>query len=315
MSARPEQHTSAGHGETDALQRFVFERARVRGELVRLDETWREVQRRRQYPHAVGAILGELTAASVLLAATLKFEGGTLVLQVQRGKPVNLLVVECQADLSLRAMARWNGGLSALAELGPSPTLHDLAVGGQCVLTLDPGPGLTAYQGVVPLEGRTTAQVLERYMARSEQLGTLFALAASQERAAGLLLQRLPDAGGKPQVEADPDLWNRVGHLVATLKRQELLELPGREILRRLFHEEDLRLFESMPARFACRCSRERVAGVLRMVGREEVEHALADEGVMTVTCEFCGHAYDFTREEAQRALADAAGKTPERAG
>ena len=303
---------TAGHGETDALQRFVFERARVRGELVRLDEAWREVRRRREYPVAVRSALGELTAASVLLAATVKFDGGGLVLQIQGGKPVDLLVVECQPDLTLRAMARWDGGLSAL---GPQPTLHDLASGGRCALTIDPGPGRAAYQSVVPLEGRTTAQVLERYMARSEQIGTLLALAAGDDRAAGLLLQRLPDVGGKPQPDADPDLWNRVGHLAATLTRQELLELPGREILRRLFHEEDLRLFESMPVRFACRCSRERVAGVIRMVGAEEVRHATAEKGEMTVTCEFCGHAYTFTRAEAERALADVQGKTPERAG
>ena len=167
----------------------------------------------------------------------------------------------------------------------------------------------------MPLEGRTTAQLLERYMARSEQIGTLLALAASDDRAAGLLLQKLPDVGGKPQPDADPDLWNRVGHLAATLKRQELLELPGREILRRLFHEEELRLFESMPVRFACRCSRERVAGVIRMVGAEETQHALAEKGEMIVTCEFCGKAYTFTREQAERALADRSGKTPERAG
>jgi molecular chaperone Hsp33 len=303
---------TGGSGETDALQRFVFERARVRGELVRLDETWREVRRRRDYPDAVRSALGELTAASVLLAATVKFEGGALVLQVQGGHPVNLLVVECQPDLTLRAMARWDGGLP---ESGAATTLHDLATGGRCVLTIDPGQGRVAYQGVVPLEGRTTAQVLERYMVRSEQIATLFALAASDDRAAGLLLQRLPDAGGKPAADADPDLWNRVGHLAATLKRQELLELPGREILRRLFHEEDLRLFESMPVRFACRCSRERVAGLLRMVGREEVEHALAERGAFDVTCEFCGQQYPFDRAQAERALADESGKTPERAG
>lgn len=312
MSPPPISTRTAGHGETDALQRFVFERARVRGELVRLDETWREVRRRREYPEAVRSALGELTAASVLLAATVKFEGGALVLQIQGGHPVDLLVVECQPDLSLRAMARWDGGLPAM---GPQPTLHELATGGRCVLTIDPGPGLVAYQSVVPLEGRTTAQVLERYMARSEQIGTLLALASSDGRAAGLLLQKLPDLGGKARPDADADLWNRVGHLVATLKRQELLELPGREILRRLFHEEELRLFESMPVRFACRCSRERVAGVIRMVGREEVEHALAEKGEMTVTCEFCGRPYTFTSEQAERALADAAGKTPERAG
>jgi len=295
----------------DALQRFVFEHARVRGELVILTETWREVCRRREYPEAVRDALGELTAASVLLAATLKLEGGALVLQVQGGRPVDLLVVECQSDLGLRAMARWDGGLPALP---PHPTLHDLASGGRCALTLDPGAGRPAYQGVVPLEGRTTAQVLERYMARSEQIGTLFALAASDERAAGLLLQKLPGTGGKPAPDADPDLWNRASHLAATLTRAELLELPERDILRRLFHDEDLRRFETMPVRFACRCSRERVAGLIRMVGREEVRHALAAEGGMHVTCEFCGRRYPVSREETQRALADAAGQTPARA-
>jgi molecular chaperone Hsp33 len=295
----------------DALQRFVFERARVRGELVILTETWREVRRRREYPEAVSQALGELTAASVLLAATLKLEGGALVLQIQGGHPVDLLVVECQADLKLRAMARWDGGLPAL---GPHPALHDLAGGGRCALTLDPGAGRPAYQGVVPLEGRTTAQVLERYMARSEQIATLFALAASNDRAAGLLLQKLPETGGKPGPDADPDLWNRASHLAATLTRGELLELPERDILRRLFHDEDLRLFETMPVRFACRCSRERLAGLIRMIGPEEVRHALAAEGGMHVTCEFCGQRYAVTREEAERALADAAGRTPWRA-
>jgi molecular chaperone Hsp33 len=295
----------------DALQRFVFERARVRGELVRLDETWREVRRRRDYPEPVRSALGELTAASVLLAATLKFEGGALILQIQGGHPVDLLVVECQADLSVRAMARWDGGLPAL---GPRPTLHELAGGGRCALTIDPGGGLLAYQGIVPLEGRTTAQVLERYMARSEQIGTLFALAANDERAAGLLIQRLPEAGGKPAPDADPDLWNRVGHLAATLTRAELLDLPGRDILRRLFHDEELRLFETMRVRFACRCSRDRVAGLIRMVGAEEIREALAGRGAIDVTCEFCGQSYAVSREEAERALADTGGKTPQRA-
>ena len=168
----------------------------------------------------------------------------------------------------------------------------------------------------MPLEGRTTAQVLERYMARSEQIGTLFALAANDDRAAGLLLQRLPDVGGKPQPDADPDLWNRVGHLAATLKRQELLELPGREILRRLFHEEELRLFESMPVRFACRCSRERVAGVIRMVGAEEVAARPGREGRDD------GHLRvlrpGLRPSRASRPSArwrTSSGKTPERAG
>ncbi len=296
----------------DALQRFIFERARVRGELVILGETWREVSRRREYPEPVRHALGELTAASALLAATLKLEGGALVLQIQGGHPVDLLVVECHSDLGLRAMARWDGGIAGMP---PHPTLHDLAAGGRCVLTLDPGAGRPAYQGVVPLEGRTTAHVLERYMERSEQITTFFALAASDDRAAGLLLQKLPSTGGKPGPDADPDLWNRIGHLAATLTRAELLELPEGDILRRLFHQEDLRLFETMPVRFACRCSRERLAGLIRLVGRDEVRHGLAAEGGLSVTCEFCGKRYDVSREEAEHALADAAGKTPRRAG
>jgi len=300
-------------GGADALQRFVFERARVRGELVRLEETWRELRRRREYPDAVRDALGELTAASVLLAATLKIEGGALVLQVQGGHPVDLLVVECQADLTVRAMARWDGGLPSL---GPRSTLRDLAAGGRCALTIDPGLGRAAYQGVVPLEGGTTAQVLERYMARSEQIATLFVLAAGAERAAGLLLQKLPEAGGKaaPDADADPDIWNRTCHLAATLTRSELLELHENDILRRLFHGEELRLFETVPVRFACRCSRERVAGLIRMLGAEEVRLALAERPELHVTCEFCGQGYAFSREEAARALADAGGKTPERA-
>src|SRR5512143_3305331 len=148
MSQPPIAMHTAGHGETDALQRFVFERARVRGELVRLDEAWREVRERREYPEPVRSALGELVAASVLLAATVKFEGGALVLQIQGGHPVDLLVVECGADLTLRAMARWNDASGPdLRGLGADPTLHDLAAGGRCVLTIDPGPSLVAYQG------------------------------------------------------------------------------------------------------------------------------------------------------------------------
>ncbi len=308
---------------SDRLQRFVFEHDRIRGELVRLDQSWREVARRREYPGVVLTALGELTAASVLLAATVKFQGGALVLQIQGGRPVDLLVVECQADLTLRAMARWNGALAGQTQAhasgalpaGPRATLQELAAGGRCVLTLDPGPGRVAYQGVVPLEGLTIAQVLQRYMARSEQIATLFSLAANDTRAGGLLLQQLPETGGRPAKDPDPDLWNRATHHLRTLTREELLELTEDDILRRLFHQEELRLYESMPVRFGCRCSRERVAGVLRMVGRDEVEKALAERGTMEVRCEFCGQAYAFTREQAERALADPSGKTPERAG
>jgi len=295
-------------GDADSLQRFVFDRARVRGELVRLDEAWREIQRRRTYPPPLRTMLGELTAASALLSATLKLDGGALVLQLQGGRPVELLVVECQASLTLRATARWAGDLEHGGEDVP---LTRLAAGARCVITLDPGGRLAAYQGVVPLEGATSAQVLERYMARSEQIPTLFALAADEDRAAGVLLQRLPDQGGRPRPDADPDLWNRATHLFRTLTRDELLQLPGRDILRRLFHEEDLRVFESVPVRFSCRCSRERVARVIRMIGREEARGVLAERGELEVLCEFCGERYVFDHDETERALADLSAGVP----
>lgn len=285
----------------------MFERARVRGELVRLDEAWREVRRRRDYPAAVRSALGELTAASVLLAATVKFEDGALVLQVQGGRPLDLLVVECRSDRTFRSTARWNGGIEAL---GTATTLAELASGGRCAITIDPGGRLAAYQGIVPLEGATTATVLERYMARSEQLETLFALGADESRAVGLLLQRLPEGGGRPGADEDPDLWNRATQLLRTLTREELLQLPEREILRRLFHDEDLRLFESLPVRFACRCSRDRVAGVIRMIGVREARTVLEEKGRLDVTCEFCGESYTFDRAATEQALA--AGPAPD---
>jgi molecular chaperone Hsp33 len=287
-------------GQADALQRFVFEHARVRGELVRLDEAWREVHRRREFPEAIRTALGELTAASVLLAATVKFDDGALILQIQGGEPLELLVVECRSDRTFRATARWDGGPE---DPPPDARLQELAAGGRCAITIDPGGRMAAYQGVVPLEGASAAESLERYMARSEQLETLFALAADESRAAGILLQKLPAAGGRPGPDADPDLWNRATHLLRTLTREELLQLPEREILRRLFHDEDLRLFESVPVRFACRCSRDRVAGVIRMIGAEEARAVLDEKGQLDVTCEFCGEGYVFDWPATEEAL------------
>jgi molecular chaperone Hsp33 len=291
--------------DRDSLQRFVFERARVRGELVRLDASWQEVLRRHPYPPALRAVLGELMAACALLSATLKFDGGALVLQIQGGGPVTILVVECLSDFSLRATAKWKGDLQVL---GSEATLRALAAGGRCALTLDPGPGKHAYQSVVPLEGGTTAEVLERYLARSEQLETRLLLAADERRAAGVLLQRLPASGGRAPVLEDADLWDRASILMRTLTRDELLERPGADILRLLFHQEDLRVFESVGVRFACRCSRERVGGVIRMIGRDEARALLAERGAISVTCEFCNETYVFDPGETEAVFQGAPG-------
>ncbi|HEX7043111.1 MAG TPA: Hsp33 family molecular chaperone HslO [Burkholderiales bacterium] len=270
----------------DNLQRFVFEDTPIRGEIVRLDATYRAVLDRKDYPPAVREVLGELMAASALLASTLKFEG-KLIMQIQGSGPVRLLMAECSESGAMRALAHWRG------EVEPAP-LDALVGEGKFVITIDPQASGERYQGIVGLEGGSVARALEHYFAQSEQLETRLWLAADREQAAGMLLQKLPDREGR-----DADAWNRAVHLGSTLTRGELLSLPVREILRRLYHEDDIRLFARQPLAFRCSCSRERVEAVLRMLGPEEIASILEERGDIEVDCEFCGARYAFDRVDA----------------
>jgi molecular chaperone Hsp33 len=288
--------------DRDTLQRFVFENARVRGEVVRLDTAWETISRRHAYPEPVIQLLGELTAASVLLAATLKFDKGLLTLQLKSEGAIRLLVVDCQADHTVRAMARWD---SEQLETAKDQTLRGLTRNGQCAITLDPGSGHNAYQSVVSLDAESVTSALESYMARSEQLDTRFALAANGLRATGILLQKIPAEGGHPATD-DADIWTRTGMLLSTITDDEMIVLPSQEILRRLFHQESLRLFESTGVQFGCRCSAKRVASMLRMMGRAEIEAVLAERGEVEVSCEFCGERYAFGPDETEALLSSA---------
>ncbi|MBZ0091626.1 MAG: Hsp33 family molecular chaperone HslO [Sulfuricellaceae bacterium] len=276
--------------EHDSLQRFMFEQAPLRGEIVQLGASWKAVLERREYPPALRRLLGELLAASVLLAATLKFSG-RLVLQMQGKGPLRLLVVECGSDLTVRAMAHWEGDV----EQAPLPAMLGT---GTFSITIEPKDGGNPYQGIVEVEGDSVAQALENYMTRSEQLETRLWLEADDEHAGGLLLQRLPGEMGD-----DGDAWRRAGLLAATLNRKELLGLPPRQIVRRLFHQEDIRLFDAMPVFFHCGCSRERVAAMLRLIGRDEVKFLLDGQGAIEVDCEFCNKHYVFDPVDAEQAL------------
>ncbi len=272
----------------------MFDGADVRGAVVSLDASWREVLLRRRYPRAVRSLLGEAYAAAVLLGSTLKFSG-TLALQTQSNdsdSPVRLMVVECSADLGMRAMAKLGTGV---AGEGGALTLPALIGDGKLVITLDPRDGQAPYQGVVPLTGDRLNLALEHYMHHSEQLDTRIWLAADETRAAGLLIQRVPGAGGKAGATlAATSHWPDAALLASTIRPAELLALAPRQLLRRLFHEFDLRVFEERTARFRCSCSRERVADMLRMLGPGEVEGLLAERGVVKVDCEFCNQAYAF---------------------
>lgn len=270
---------------SDTLQRFVFEEAPIRGEIVQLDATWRAVLERRDYPPALRDLLGEMMAAAALLSATLKFEGA-IIMQIQGNGPISLLVVECTSDRTLRALAQWS------EDLQPAP-LAELLGDGKLVITIDPKHDKERYQGIVNLQGDTIAEILQHYLTHSEQLETRLWLAANGQHAAGMLLQRLPH-------DHDEDAWPRVVHLGATITHHELLELPAEEIIHRLYHEEDVRLFDGEPVSFRCSCSRERVAGVLRMLGHDEVQSILREQGTVGVSCEFCGKHYELDPIDAE---------------
>lgn len=275
---------------SDTLSRFIFENAPIRGETVCLQSTWSAVLERHDYPPLLLGILGELMAASALLTATLKLNG-SMIMQIQGNGPVSLLVVECQGDMSLRATAKWEGELL-------QGTLQDLVGDGRFVITLDPRDGKQTYQGIVPLEGGSVAEILQNYMMRSEQLETRLWLTANDDTAAGMLLQKLPD-----QPEQDADAWNRACQLADTVRPAEL-RMDTETLLHRLFNEEDLRLFKPQPVTFHCGCSREGVSRVLRMLGREEVHSILEERGKIEVHCEFCNQRYTFDPIDTEQVFA-----------
>ena len=279
----------------DTLQKFMFENSLVRGELIEISDAWQQVQSRRTYPSVVSAILGEMMAAAALLSANLKFDG-TIIMQIHGDGPVQLLVAECDAALRLRATAN----LREDAEISEQAGLQELVNAngeGRFAITLDPTdkqPGQQAYQGIVALEGESVATVIENYMMRSEQLDTRLWLAADDKVARGLLLQKLPDDGGTLAPLADADAWNRTVTLASTLNQQELLSTDIMTLLQRLYWEETVRIFDPRHPTFHCGCSREKVGNMLKMLGREEIDSALADLGKLDINCDFCGQYYLF---------------------
>lgn len=283
---------------SDTLQRFIFEHAPIRGELVQLAATWQAVTERHTYPAPLRKLLGELMAAGALLAATLKFEG-TLILQLHGSGAVKLVVVECAAGHAMRATAKWDGELPD--HPGMEANLRTLLGSGRFVINLVPESGAQSYQGVVDLDADSVAAALEHYMAASEQIETRLWLACDDTHAAGLLIQKLPE-----RESADADAWPRAGQLAATVRAEELLRLPPQTLLRRLFHEEDLRVFEPRPVFFRCSCSRERVTGMLRMLGPAEVRSVIAERGEVEVHCEFCNRRYAFDAVDAEEIFASA---------
>jgi molecular chaperone Hsp33 len=280
--------------QTDTLQRFLIEDSAVRGEIVHLDDTWQAVLEKRHYPTPIRHTLGQFMAAAALLSATLKFQG-SLIMQIRGSGPINLLVVECTSGGAMRATAQWKG----------EPDTEDLSKlfgDGQLVITIDPKLGKERYQGIVELKATTVAAALEDYLMQSEQLATRLWLAADQHQACGMLLQKLPQ-----EVETEEsDDWNRAIQLAETLTDEELLMLSPSEIIRRLYHEETIRLFASEPMSFSCSCSRDRVVNALRVMGPDDLNTLIKEHGSVSVDCEFCNQHYEFDAVDVEQIFASA---------
>lgn len=304
--------------------------------VVRLTDAWVEILNRRAanaetgaYAPPVRQLLGEMTAAAVMMQANLKFNGA-LILQIFGDGPLKLAVVEVQADLALRATAKVVGELPQEASLSSMVNVHNKA---RCAITLDPAerkPGQQPYQGVVPLSRRVRfddeagaeedrieamSEVLEHYMLQSEQLDTTLVLAANDTVAAGLLVQRMPTQGlgnlsGSTERSNEDDIgtnedYRRIALLAKSLTADELLTLDADTVLHRLFWQEKLLRFApgtgEVAPRFACTCSLERVTSMLKGLGEEEAVSIIAERGKIDVGCDFCGRQYGFDAVDVTR--------------
>lgn len=267
----------------DIRTRFIFDDMPVRGLHVRLENVWKHIVGQKHYPAAIRRALGELLAAGALLSGNLKTDG-TLIVQVQGQGRLKMLVVEATSDQTVRATARWD----ETAEINDDESLTDLLGSNSVfVLTLQPKDA-EPWQGVVPLEGGSIAQMLINYTKRSEQLDTQIVLASSDDACGGLLVQRLPET------EPDAASWEHVGTLVQTLTPEELTGLDAQHVLYRLFHETPPRVFDPESIEFACTCSRGKVSDMLLMLGGEEVGGVVAEQGSIQIDCDFCHTKYVF---------------------
>lgn len=294
---------------TNQLNKYIFADQLTRAQTVELSTAWQQGLEHQHYPESVQNLLGELTAAAVLLAGNLKMDG-SLILQAQGDGPIALMVVECSADFNIRATVSLRENAEIPAD-GNLQTLLNTYDNGKFIVVLEPKAGgdFEPYQGIVPLEGNNLAEVLENYMKHSEQLDTRIFLSANGEKANGLLLQRLPGTGGHIEGTDAPDepSWERVQPLANTIKTEEVLELPAAELIHRLFWQEDLMRLEPTEIKWHCPCTRERVGDMLFMLGREEIESILSEQEQVEVSCNFCGKPYTFDAVDCAQLFIDKA--------
>lgn len=296
---------------TDRVRRFIFEKQPVRGHWVRVSEAWRELRAHARYPQPVEQLLGEAVAASVLLAASLKFRG-RLTLQLQGNGAVRLLVAQCTHEFGVRALARFDAERVAgePADTAAEPVFQRLVGSeGRFTVTIETDERGAPYQGVVPLQGASLAESLETYFASSEQLPTRVLVAADRDGCAGLLVQKMPQPAGSPDTD---EAWVDAQRGIGRLRAADLLIAPVESLLERGFEGHDLRLFRGSRVHFECRCGEGRVAALLRALGEEEVRDVLKEQGSVVVTCEFCHRPFRFGATDVDALFSTGAPGAPE---
>jgi molecular chaperone Hsp33 len=274
--------------DKDYSQRFLFEHRAIRGQFVRLEQSYRDVLETHFYPEVIQNLLGEYLCAATLLSGTIKYDG-VLTLQTSGSHNMPVIMAECSSKREVRGIAR-------ISQPDTAHNENNSMQQGTLAITITPNEG-KRYQGIVSLDGDTLSSGLENYFQQSEQLVTRLWLSSNGASVSGLLIQALP-ASEQDDREKHEDDWQHVECLANTLSDEELEQLDCETLLRRLFHEEDLRLFSKESVQFACSCSSERTARALLGIGEQEVRDILLEQGKITLNCEFCNQRWDYYQQE-----------------
>ncbi|AEF56048.1 Hsp33 family molecular chaperone HslO [Marinomonas posidonica] len=280
------------------IQRFSFDHTNVRGERVLLNSAYQEIIQRKEYPLPLEKLLGEFVAAIALLRDIIKIDG-VLSMQAKGNGFLSTLMTECDEFQNLRGIVQWDEEQTVPDTL----SLKELLAGGYLVITIQPRNG-QRYQGIVEVVGDTLAECLEQYFLQSEQLPSRVWLAANGSQCGGLFLQRLPQEQAKA---GDKDAWDRFTHLASTVSEDELLGLETETLLHRLYHEEEVRMYDSKQMQFGCSCSRQRMLDAVMSLGTEEIRQLLIEQSVIKVDCQFCAEQYEFKETDLVDMLGDQA--------
>lgn len=274
--------------QKDILNRYLFENLHARGESVNLSQTYQDIVALHDYPQGVKQLLGELVAATCLLTATLKFEG-EIAVQLQGDGPIGYLAVNGNNRQEMRGIARMASETNATA-------LKDLIGKGNMIITIRPTDG-EPYQGVVALEQDTLAECLAHYFEVSEQIPTKIWLFTDEKTAqiAGTLIQLLPDSGEKEQQQAD---FEHLCQLTNTIKPEEIFSLASEDLLYRLYHQEEVRIFEPQAVSYKCSCSEDKCLSTISQIDPSELESIIAEQGSVSMTCDYCMTTYKFERPQ-----------------